>query len=219
MSREDVVLYSPGDPGYPDYVEVWTQILESGVAPEEQSFDLTETINLTRWTDADREKNPTRFRWYRVFTNSVAVILSALEEGDLLPVNYTVLRLLQDAAALDDEELFKALEPVFPEFHSRIVKADYLPGEVPFVSLAVLVFACMGHGHVESLGDLAQRIIDEESQARKRGHDFGLASFMWGVACFDQLHDEWREMTRRWLPEFTTVFNLALLRSQLLETE
>src|SRR5262245_14601322 len=75
VTKEDIVDFSPGDPGYGEYVETWEHLRVSGVIPKDLPFEVSEVIGLTGWADAEEYREPACFRRYRRFTTSVAVAL------------------------------------------------------------------------------------------------------------------------------------------------
>ncbi len=102
VTEQDIIDFSPGDPGYGDYVEVWSKIKRKGVIPTDCSFEVTEVIALTGWGNAEKEKSPDRFRAYRRFTTAVALALfSEGNDSDCIrPAGYVARDLLID---LDEE--------------------------------------------------------------------------------------------------------------------
>jgi hypothetical protein len=121
VTPKDIANYCPNDPGYPGYVREFTSLLKSRRPPTSPNFEITETINLTRWGNAEEEREPERFRRFRIFTNAVAVMLYVSDggSGDTIPANYVCVRLLEDALALQDSELMGLLYPVLGEmYHS-----------------------------------------------------------------------------------------------------
>lgn len=46
----DITAFAPADPGYDDYVRVWSEIHQSGIVPAKPEFDLTEVIAMASWT-------------------------------------------------------------------------------------------------------------------------------------------------------------------------
>jgi hypothetical protein len=129
VTPADVVQYAPDDPGYSDYVREWTRIVDSREVPSESNFELTETIGLTRWADAQRETDPRRFRWFRALTNSVGGVLlvADLVAEELMPANYVAINLIDDAIALDDRELFERTGMAFDELH-EVLRARKIGG-------------------------------------------------------------------------------------------
>ena len=61
VTDQDIIDYCPGDPGYLNYVKLWTQIKHSGSIPQKTDFDLSEVIGLTGWATPEEEKDPERF--------------------------------------------------------------------------------------------------------------------------------------------------------------
>ena len=56
LTQADIRHESPGDPGHPDYVALWTKILTSGAIPKRSTFDLSEVIGLTGWGTPARHR-------------------------------------------------------------------------------------------------------------------------------------------------------------------
>src|SRR4051794_40692378 len=95
VTPADVRDFAPQDPGYAGYVQAFLEILARRRLPDEDSFSLSETIGLTRWVNADAERDPTRFRRFRTFTNSVGMAMSAANMTEEAP-NYFVIELIED---------------------------------------------------------------------------------------------------------------------------
>jgi hypothetical protein len=80
VTPADARLYVPHDPGVLGYIAAYEDILQRGEAALSPKFDdrwfsLTETIALTRWRDAPTQHEPPRFRWFRILTCAVEVLL------------------------------------------------------------------------------------------------------------------------------------------------
>jgi hypothetical protein len=213
VTPADIDAFAPGDPGYPDYVREWRRILASRSIPSEANFDITETVGLTRWADADREADPTRFRRFRVFTNAVALGMAASDhaDDDNFPPNYTLISLIDDANALQDSSLWQLLSPAFEEAYQawRRQRSD----ESVFALLGLLLVNVQQRASEVSLVELAERLIEEESRCQHRVH----AVFVFGCTCYDQLNDRWKRYIRHWIQP--TSQSLALLRDALLDGE
>lgn len=210
VTTDDVAAFAPGDPGYPNYVRAFNSILASHELPRRADFDITETIGLTRWCNADREKDPERFRRFRVFTNAVGMALCVRGEGsdDSMPANYLAISLIDDADALRDRELLGLLVPAFDEFHE--VLRGQNSEESPFLLLGLLLAKAQLGSPDQEIAELADRIMSEESKY------FGRASsdFLWGCTFFNQLHRRWNWFIFHVLNPSTP--SAALLREALL---
>jgi hypothetical protein len=72
VTAADVRRYVPHDPGVWGYIAAYEDILERGEAAlireKCRCFSLTETISLTQWVRAPAEREPLRFRWFRILT-------------------------------------------------------------------------------------------------------------------------------------------------------
>src|SRR5580698_6516606 len=106
VTCDDIGEFAPSDPGYANYVRAFTKIHESGTLPHEVSFDLSETIGLTRWWPAGEYSGPprARFRRFRTFVTSVGLDLCVGRKGldQVFPPNYTAITLIDDAVAIAD---------------------------------------------------------------------------------------------------------------------
>ena len=214
VTPKDVSDFCPDDPGYPGYVRVFTAILSSGVPPSKSHFHITETIDLTRWSDADGEADPTRFRRFRTFTHSVGVVIVAGAEGpsECIPLNYLAISLLDDAYSLQDTHLMQLLPPVFAELYQRIVETEEVAEEAPFLLLGQLILALLGFAPSADVACLSERIISESS--KHAGH--ASPEFFWGGTFFNQLHHRWKHFVELSFPGDAANNSIAALRDALL---
>lgn len=216
VTPKDVSDYCPGDPGYPGYVQEFTAILSSGIPPSTSHFDISETVGLTRWADADRKADPTRFRWFRTFTNSVGVAICTGPEGpdDCMPPNYFGISLLDDAHALRDPHLLQLLSPVFAEIHQRITETECFAEEAPFFVLGQLVLAFMGFAPSADISGLSRQLISEAAQHAR----YASPDFVWGCTFYNQLHDRWKHFVELSFPSNAANDSIASLRNALLSS-
>jgi hypothetical protein len=214
VTPKAVADFCPHDPGYPDYVREFTAILSTGVPPSASSFEISECVNSTRWTDAASESGPVRFRRFRAFTNSVGVAICSGPEGpsDGMPPNYFGISLLDDAYALNDSEFLRRLFPVFQELHKRIAETQWGAEEALFFLLGQIVLAFMGFAPSASIPSLCEQLIAEESRHKGRASP----EFLWGCTCFDQLHHQWKRFVEFSFPVREDSSCAALLRDALL---
>jgi hypothetical protein len=213
VSAEDIAAFAPGDPGYKNYVLAFNKILTTGALPRRADFDITETIGLTRWSDADREKNPERFRRFRTFTNSVGVALcvASQRDDDSLPANYSAISLINDAQALQDRKLLGLLLPTFEEFY-KVFYSDNSP-ESLFLLLGYLLVMIRLDAPQNAVDEVAIRIMNEEREYEEKASEH----FFWGRTFFDQLHKVWKRHARDLLIAQTPA--MTRLRSALLPPE
>jgi hypothetical protein len=214
VTPKDVANYCPNDPGYPGYVREFTSILKSRRPPTSSNFEISETINLTRWGNSEEERDPDRFRRFRIFTNAVAVMLYVGDEGpgDTIPANYICISLLEDALALQDAELMGLLYPAFDEMYNSADNAWWGEDEKPFLILGQLLLALMGHAPDASVQTLCDRLIQQEARCTK--NDSG--EFLWECTSFGQLHDAWKAHVEIAFPKESDNESLLLLRAMLL---
>lgn len=216
VTPKDVSDFCPSDPGYADYVREFTTILSSGIPPIASHFDITETIGLTRWSDASQESAPARFRRFRTFTNAVGLMISAGPEGpdDGMPANYFAVSLLDDAHALQDPELLSLLFPAFGEFHQRVAETEWVAGEAAFLLLGQLMLALMGVAPSTDIAAMSEQVIAEAAQCANRA----TSEFLWGCTFFDQLHDRWKHFVTLTFSRDATHDSTAALRDALLSS-
>jgi len=214
VNTKDVSDFAPADPGYADYVRHFNTILESHALPDKVIFETTETIALTRWTDASAYPDPIRFRRFRTFTNSVGLALLATGTPRALDINpnYTAVSLLEDAEILGDQDLLSLLSPAFAETYEALNTTNPHDGDTAFLSLAQILLVYMGRRPKEDLPALANRLMAEESACVSRESN----DFLWGCTVYDQLHDRWKELVRKYMPPNQSNRDLALLRDALL---
>jgi len=209
VTPDDIADFAPSDPGYPAYVSAWRQILATGSLPAEADFDITETVGLTQWVDAKRETDPRRFRRFRVFTNAVALAMGTADDADddAFPPNYTVISLIDDAAALEDPDLWRLL---LPAFEAAFAAWRRQPSEeAAFALLGVLLVRAQQGEPEAMLESLAERLIEEEARCPHR-----VASiFLFGCTYYTQLNESWKRHVRELLPAASP--SLSLIRDAL----
>jgi hypothetical protein len=187
VTPADVSAFVPRDPGSPGYDRMFRQILAARAIPARATFDITETVGLTRWVNAKRESDPVPFRRFRVFTNSVALLMSVLGRAhdEEFPPNYTVISLIDDTAALQDEALWKLLHSGFDQAYH--VWTDQHSEEAVFGLLGkLLAIAHLGASDRE-LTLIADELVDQESHCPDRVS----GDFVFGCTVFDLLRHRW----------------------------
>ena len=171
---------------------------------------------MTRWADADRAADSTRFRWFRTFANSVGVAIATGSEGpdDCMPPNYFGISLLDDAYALQDSHLLQLLPLVFAELHQRISDTEWSAEEAPFFLLGQLVLAFLGFAPASDTARLSEQLFSEAS--KHAGH--ASPQFLWGCTFFDQLHHRWKHFVELSFPCDASNDLIASLRDALLSS-
>lgn len=205
VTPADVAKFVPSDPGYPEYVKAWHAILASREVPRELTFAVSETIGLTRWADAKRESDPERFRRFRVLTSVVALCIELASEFavDDLPSNYSVVSLLDDAVAFQDQVLVRLSRPVLDEVHRSL--SDKGSEEGPFALLGLLLADAKLGASEADLSAQADRLIEQEKQFAGRAS----ADFLFGCSHFDQLTAKWVSLVRLLVPPATPCLKLV----------
>lgn len=210
VTPKDIADFAPGDPGYPNYVRVWTEILETGRLPERAHFDITETIGLTRWSDATRERDERRYRRFRLFTNAVAMAMYARDDDayETMPPNYVAISLIDDGVELKDMDVLLMARAAFAELHAAMQKNER--EEAVFVLLAMLLIDRITRTHADESQSLITQLIRDAEQHTGWATD----EFLWGCTHYDQLHRRWKSYVYRYLAPTTP--EVASLRARLL---
>lgn len=213
VTARDIADFCPSDPGYADYVRAWGDVLANGMPPDSYDFDITETINLTQYSDAERAADEVRFRRFRTFTNAAGfALLMSTGGAEFMTPNYLAISLIEDAHALQDEPLLRLLPDVFTEAHDRLAADEWFAGETPFLSLGRLILTCLGHGPPEEIPRLADQVIAEAD--KHAGH--GSNEFLWGCVDLNQLQERWRHFVKLSFPADASNDSVAALRDALL---
>jgi hypothetical protein len=220
----DIVEFSFDDPGYADYVRVWSEILKTGYVPSKNKlrgisflncFELTESINLANFDRLKWQQDPARFQSYRILTNAVGLVMAANGlAGDVMCPSYSMANLLYDSMALQRRSTLELLCPAFLELHDELIRHESQEG--PIVLVAQLIIGFMGYGDRLRLNELAERIIDDDSSYRKR-YETDARDFIWGQIG-DLSRDVWVELIERYYPHEQSDNTLALLRETLLDS-
>ena len=214
VTARDVWDYCPNDPGFPGYVREFTGMLKSRKLPQDADFNITETIALTLWGDAPKEKDLVRFRRFRVYTNSVGVALLAGPKGASLTTaaNYFAIRLIEDAYAVQDAHLLQLLDPVLSDLYTRLKDDGWWRDEAPFLLLGQLILALLGYADPGKIPQPAAQLVKTGTV----GNDDVSSAFLWSGTSFDQLHPEWKRLVELSFPEDSSIEDVALLRDVLL---
>jgi len=194
VTEQDIVDFSPGDPGYANYVRVWTEILRTGVVPRESHFDLSEVIALTGWSLPEDWERPDRFLAYRRFTSAVAVTMLHFgnHSEDIRTANYLARDLLIDLDRANPH-YFSLLREVFPVVRDLLAATHGEP-EYPFFTFGEMLLAQWAEDW-ETSQRAATRLIKDENAVRQSEVLGGYVEsdrFLLGLTNYDQLHDDWR---------------------------
>jgi len=193
VTAKHIAEFSPGDPGYEDYVRLWTGILRTGELPTQTQFDLSEVIGLTGWVNSDTFAHPDRFRQYRRFTSAVAIALvhAGNDCESVRPANYLARDLIVDCDPSDPEHLLRVRNVFLP---TRDVLADTnQEPEYPFFTFGALILAQLANDQEEAVRHAAQLVEDEA--AVRTNESLVLfrddSRFLLGLTNYDQLHGDW----------------------------
>lgn len=193
VSEEDIRQFSPGDPGYPDYVREWVKILTTGVVPTRASFDHSEVIGLTCWSDSGDFQSPMRFHRYRLFTLAVACKLFVLGNctEDIRAGNYVAIKMINDARDLGDDGTSMLVGNALPAIAEALSSQPWIEEEYPFFYAAEMIWA-QRHRDFDRAVSVASKLIESEQSVRQHEEFFGESQrFLFGLTIYDQLNDEW----------------------------
>lgn len=191
VTPQDIFEFCPEEQGGTGYIHQFTAIYHAREVPEVYSFNITETIGLTQWGEAEQEASPDRFRRFRIFTNAVGAAMCSGNKGpdDNLPPNYLAISLLDDAWELGDEAMLGLLGKVYEEMHTRVVTARWCADDAPFLLLGQLLLSLHGNFAVDP-NQLAGPLMESERlRARRKGREV----FLWGCTVFNQMHGRWQD--------------------------
>lgn len=166
VTEQHVRDHSPTDPGYEDYVRVWTEILHCGNPPTKANFNLTEAIGLTSWETYGPTQPPPSFWEYFRFTRAVALALvhSGNDCEEVRPGSYLAYDLLAQCHTLDDP-FFCLVQAVLPVTRRCLID-DQFDTDFSFFTLASMVLGDIVGDH-EEVAWLAHQLIEDESLARR----------------------------------------------------
>jgi len=206
----DILDFAPMDPGYDNYVAEWTRILRTRTLPAEMSFDVSETIRLTQLDHPEKMRNPTRFRRFRVLTNSVELALAVRGIVDVFSSRTFLVNFIDDVRELGDTRLNGSLLQALDEFDAVI--GQFGSDDLLFLLLGRILVRLLAQASMNDIPQLANHLITAESEVPKASS----GEFLWGCTCFDQMHGVWKANVAALIPEDSSIPELALLRNALL---
>lgn len=218
ITAQDIIEHSFSDPGYPEYVRIATEVFDTKYVATKTRLSgavhmrggcLIECINLTNCCTTGQ---PVSFRRYRIFTNTIGLILSSRGVPyDAVPSNRVIANLLFDAQTLEDRTLLTLLYPAFTELCISLNEQRF--GLTPFVLLGKLLLCFMGYGNKADIPDLATQIIEEESRLRHESVSPS-KSFLWDLV-YDNSESVWRVLIEQSFPHENQNEVVRLLRASL----
>jgi hypothetical protein len=189
VSDQDIINFSPRDPGYPDYVKLWTQIRRSGTIPHQWEFELSEVIELTGFWTPERTSDPERFRCYRRFTSAVAtaMIHYGHHSENVRVANYLARDLIIDLD-LNSQRHLPLLRSV-AESTREVLSTTNLEEDYPFFTFASMIFAQKAQDWDGSEQAATQLIKDENAVRQNMSTEND--HFLLGLSFYNQHHDDW----------------------------
>jgi hypothetical protein len=208
VTEADVARYAPNDPGYLSYVAAWEEILRAGEPALNTSFDVMETIHLTRWRIASDYPDQTRFRWFRVLASAAEILIRPFNTGWNLPLAALLVDSFALAEAGDAAAPTDLLSGVCRELGTYVTRSPMDAREHGFCLLGELLLA-----RVDGLGPAAIEALCAALDARNaryhRWWEHEGASwtdqpksdeFLWSLTFFDQLHPVWLDLVTAHFP-------------------
>lgn len=194
VTLADIREFSPCDPGYEDYVLVWSKVLETGELPDHSDFDLSEVIRLRGYSNPTHESYAHRFCVYRLFVMTVACHLLRTTETDILhPASYIAIKLIRDAKEVADGTITGLLGDVLSETGDMLKGLDWLEEEYPFFYAAEMVWAQRVCDYTRA-DAVARKLLAEEQRVRQHEENYSGSPdyrFLFGLTIFNQLEEEW----------------------------
>lgn len=193
VTEQDIIDFSPSDPGYYNYVGLWTEILRTGSIPQKTEFDLSEVIMLIGCGDAEKYPNPDRFKTCRRFTSAVGLAL--LHSGNcsesFRPAHYLARDLLIDLDDSDSKHL-GLLTPVFTTTREVIKSCRWEEDYYPFFTFGLMILAQKSENW-EDAEKWAEQLITDEGELKNEQPDFGIEidHFLLDRTYYDTHHGDW----------------------------
>ena len=198
VTDQDIIDFSPGDPGYPDYVKLWTQIRRSGSIPKQTEFDLSEVIGLTGWAKPEEWEDPERFRNYRRFTSAVGVALlhNGNDSESVRVANYLARDLVIDLDS-DSNRHMSLLQPVVAATR-EVLSTTNLDEGYPFFTFATMILAQKSRDWRSAEAAASLLIQDESAVRQNESLNWSIQNdrFLLGLSVYDQLHKDWISFAR-----------------------
>jgi len=190
VTDQDIRDFSPGDPGYGDYVKLWTRIRLTGEVPRETEFDLSEVINLVGGFGKHSEyEQDLGYRRFRRFTSSVGIVLVHFgnDSESIRPTNYQARDLLIELDRGSKQQVSILREVVAATREVLLANND---NEYPFYTFSAMILAQIARDW-RSAEAAATQLINDESTARNNDPFVKDDCFLLGLSGHTHLHNEW----------------------------
>jgi hypothetical protein len=219
VTTQHVAQFAPSDPGYHGYVDAFATILRDGEdalrrvdrkhsLELRRSFEVTETIGLTRWVHAKSNE----FRWFRLLTNVVDLLSECVSvDGES---HYAIVGLLLDFFALHESNEPNLPNSLLPEVcREAATITAYNPTNKVFATLAELLTSSVVPLDDTTIETLCMSLKADEEQfwtidmpGKTRKQKLTQAShFPWGITFYNQLHGVWLDMIAQRFPTSSVI--------------
>lgn len=196
VTEQDIIDFSPSDPGYPDYVKRWKTIKTTGVFPTDFRFEITEVIALTGGYDSSGDREQLEgFRRFRRLTTSVALALlhKEVEVGFFRASHYIARDLIIDLDRRCPSHL-PLLRAVAASTRD-VIESSGNDG-YPFFTSAKMILDQLAEDWNEADATATKLIADERAVREKFAYIVQDDRFLLGLSRFDQLDGDWLEFSK-----------------------
>ena len=174
-------------------MEELRKIKKNQAPPKKIEFALHEVLELTRWTNAETEKD----HWMRLF--ACTNLLMIAHDTETMGENQTIANMLESLLSLDDN----LVHPTIQLFAWRLIEdeqdAKFYQEETAFFIYALLYLLLLLKKPTAQIRTLFDWLVTVEAKERA-GQEWN-PSFLLGISVFDQRHYVWKELTQQLIPQ------------------
>lgn len=186
--------FCPSDAGHPNYIQILESVHSSQKITREEGAYLSDAYFWTSDTEEMNEEAILRLKSYRVFLNSIALLL--IRQNDysehLYPANYSAAELLIDSSDFDSG-IIDLLRRSFGEAH-RVLRKAHQPECLYFRFGQIVLSERLGDS--EQASQSASNLLAEEEAMVSNPHSkylFQDSRFLLGASTgFDRYDNEWK---------------------------
>lgn len=220
VSPEDIKKFVLGDPGYHDYVRVWSEILSLERVPssEECSFEINEVIGACTDWYPESETPPQAFHRFRCLTRAVLLVLLSREDHESARQSFgaCLYLLCEDQLHLGDALLAEKIGAA-ARAAGMSRKSFACDGLYPLGMLVELLLRLRYGARPEDLDDAATELIEEEAHARKIFNEYDPVFLLGSLSRSERRR--WRALVEDLIPSDPGDSLLSLVRSELLKAD
>ncbi|MEM8525426.1 MAG: hypothetical protein AAGG68_12370 [Bacteroidota bacterium] len=184
------------------------KINKTQVLPKKIKFMLKEVLELTRWSDAQTEKE----HWKRLF--ACTNLLMIAHDTELMGENQTLANLLDSVLFLDKKLIQPAVQLITWRLLEDENNTDFYAEETPFFIYALLYLMLHQKQSASKIKTLFQWL--NEAEAKEREIQVWSPTFLLGITNYGQRYLVWKELTRQLITEAEYLEDLELKEELLL---